>query len=575
MSIIKKPISLLPLLTEVISQSAKKAALLQVLRQAEHHYTDWDNPYIVVVGRAKYPELTQMTAKEWWNTQDTQRLPERFGGGEVDYSFKTAATGAYQIIKDTLHDIIYKFDLADEDDIMTKEKQDELGWGLVKRLPGDWDNLPDQLTHEIVDQLANLWASLPYILHFGDCNSKFGANNIDKAHCFKKINGWYTKALGVEPEDVEDVEVIVTKDTYGPTNPEDILQSIDVMEKGDKGVLVTIIQTLLLYDYEIDLGEGGIDGVFQQDTQDAVLEFQRRFGLKPDGIIGPCTFYALEEGKVGYCCKSGGCKKEYCKDSNWCKWQRKTKENIVKTDKTDKTDEEEGIDKCNVKYDIGDVSEITPKAPCPELQLEQIPNSSNAWRSGQPTAEELVWIIETYGIKHIVRMNGDKPNDKSARCGGCLTTKNEEEIAEYFDVEWYGDTEHLSGGSFYSSHGKGKPGKGRNIPGGSVPKVVELIAQGNVLVHCRNGADRTGQMVGAFLSDNGWGTPEEIWDYATGFNHWGGEGGSVCKPGGNWGYIKYMEAFLPLRDWCEGGDEWRKNCPSCDPDYIENYENSW
>ena len=574
MNVIKKSISLLPLLTEVISQSAKKAALLETLRKAEHIPANWDNPYIVIVGHANYPELTQMTAGEWRYSQLNEKLPERFGGGVMAYpdwvskadskgpnakNNPTNATGAYQIIYNTLGGSIDK-GYVNEDDIMTKEKQDEIAWSLVKEVSGvDWDDLPDQLTHEIVNKLARVWASLPAVLSHGDCKSRYSK---DKAKCFKTINQYYTKALGIEPEEEE---IIVKKDTYGPTNIDDIMQSEDILEWGDKGQLVTMIQRMLLYDYNIDLGESGVDGVFLKATHDALLEFQRKFGLKPDGLVGPCTFDALSEGSVRYCCKSGACQEDYCKDSEWCAWQRKRKEEIDKTDKTDKTDKSDDID----------IEEIVAGAPCEGLQLERIPNAPNAWRSGQPTAEELVWIIETYDIKHIVRMNGDKGNDKSAKCGGTLTTKEEEAIADEYGVTWYGDTKTpQTGGSFYSSHGKGRAGEGRNIPGGTVPPVIKLIAQGNVLVHCRNGADRTGQMVGGYLSSIDWGTPEDIWDYAIEFNHWGGPGGSVCKPGGNWGYIKYMESFLPLRDWCEG-EEWRKDCPSCDPDYIKKYENSW
>lgn len=548
----KKSINLLPLLTEVVSQSAKKAALLQTLRQAEHKSANWPNPYVVIVGHANYPELTQMTAGEWRYSQLNEKLPERFGGGVMDYpdwvsqskSKPTNATGAYQIIYKTLGGLM-DGGYVNEDDIMTKEKQDELAWDLVNQIGGvDWNNLPDQLTHEIVDKLARVWASLPGVISHGDCTSKYGK---DTAKCFKIINEYYTEALGIEPEDVE---VVVKKDEYGPKNTEDIMMSKDIIEKGDKGKLVSFIQNILLNDYNIDLGENGIDGNFQQETHEAILTFQRQFGLKPDGIVGPCTLDTLLEGRVRYCCKSGACKKDYCKDSDWCAWQRGMKNKLNTTEKK--------VDRKN----YSDIEDIIPEAPCSSLQLAQIPNAPNAWRSGQPTAEELVWIIETYNIEHIVRMNGDSVSDKSARCGGTLTTKEEEEIAEYYGVKWYGNTTHTSGGSFYSSHGKGKPGEGRNITGGSVPPIVDLIGEGNVLVHCRNGADRTGQMVGAFLSDNGWGTPEQIWDYAIKFNNWGGSSGHICEPGGNWGYIKYMEAFYPLRDWCQA-DENRSSCSSC------------
>ena len=219
MNVTGKHISLLPLLTEVVSKSAKKAALLQTLRQAEHKSANWPNPYVVIVGHANYPELTQMTAGEWRYSQLNEKLPERFGGGVMDYpdwvsqskSKPTNATGAYQIIYKTLGGLM-DGGYVNEDDIMTKEKQDELAWDLVNQIGGvDWDNLPDQLTHEIVDKLARVWASLPGVISHGDCTSKYGK---DTAKCFKIINGYYTKALGIEPEDEE--EIIVKKDTYGP-----------------------------------------------------------------------------------------------------------------------------------------------------------------------------------------------------------------------------------------------------------------------------------------------------------------------------------------------------------------------
>ena len=213
----KKSINLLPLLTEVVSQSAKKAALLQTLRQAEHKSGNWNNPYVIIVGHGNYPELTQMTAGEWRYSQLNEKLPERFGGGEMDYPAwvskskdkPTNATGAYQIIYDTLGGLM-DGGYVNEDDVMTPEKQDELAWVLVNQIGGvDWDNLPDQLTHEIVEKLARVWASLPAVLSRGDCTSRYSK---DKAKCFDVINGYYTKSLGVEPEEKE---TIVKKDVYG------------------------------------------------------------------------------------------------------------------------------------------------------------------------------------------------------------------------------------------------------------------------------------------------------------------------------------------------------------------------
>lgn len=57
------------------------------------------------------------------------------------------------------------------------------------------------------------------------------------------------------------------------------------------------IQSLLK---KIGLGPGPIDGIFGPLTQQAVIQFQRKFGLVPDGIIGLNTFRLMESFLRGY-----------------------------------------------------------------------------------------------------------------------------------------------------------------------------------------------------------------------------------------------------------------------------------
>ncbi|MGI6150524.1 MAG: M14 family metallopeptidase [Christensenellales bacterium] len=45
---------------------------------------------------------------------------------------------------------------------------------------------------------------------------------------------------------------------------------------------------------------GPIDGIFGAQTQSAVQRFQRRFGLVPDGIVGPATWRVMERFLLGY-----------------------------------------------------------------------------------------------------------------------------------------------------------------------------------------------------------------------------------------------------------------------------------
>ena len=524
MNFTKKSLDLLPLLTEVVSQSAKKAALLQVIRQAEHKSANWGNPYVILVGHENVPELTQMTAKEWQESQLTEKLPERLGGRELDYPdwAGTNATGAYQIIYKTLKGILGT--LVNEDDVMTKEKQDEIGWGLVKMIGGvDWDNLPDQLTHKIVDKLAGVWASLPGMLTHGDCNSKYGANNIDKAKCFDTINGYYTKALGIEQVDVVDIP---KKDVYGPVNIDDIMLSKDVMEKGDKGKLVAFVQTMLVSDYNLTLGD--VDGVFKRETHEAVLKFQRQFELKADGVVGPCTLDTLLEGNVRYCCKSGACKKDYCKDSDWCAWQKNYKK-VVST-KDSKVERKSNVEGCGT---------IVSKLPS---KFEEVPGGGNNFRTNQPSLGQLGYVLEKYPeIQTVVRMNAEE--------GTGVTVEAERECVESSGRKfvWVNAHEGYISGEGYTQ---------------SMDKVLPYLEEGNTLIHCTAGKDRTGFMVARYLKDINYNnlSDEELYQYTVDFNSWDKKG-YICN---GTAYSKYMEGFYTIESWCNFDVENRLNkCKIC------------
>ena len=67
---------------------------------------------------------------------------------------------------------------------------------------------------------------------------------------------------------------------------------------GDRGGDVTKIQQRLKQYGYLD---GAADGIFGQETYDAVVWFQRKNGLKADGVVGPATAAAL-----GISLESGG-----------------------------------------------------------------------------------------------------------------------------------------------------------------------------------------------------------------------------------------------------------------------------
>lgn len=61
---------------------------------------------------------------------------------------------------------------------------------------------------------------------------------------------------------------------------------------GARGDEVKLIQTAL-YTMGYSLGPEGVDGIFGQHTQAAVMQFQQDHGLTVDGIVGPQTAQAL------------------------------------------------------------------------------------------------------------------------------------------------------------------------------------------------------------------------------------------------------------------------------------------
>ena len=69
------------------------------------------------------------------------------------------------------------------------------------------------------------------------------------------------------------------------------------LRRGDAGPYVTLAQTELIQ-RGYDLGSWGADGKFGAATEKAVMLFQRDWGLKVDGIIGPNTWAMLDSTTV-------------------------------------------------------------------------------------------------------------------------------------------------------------------------------------------------------------------------------------------------------------------------------------
>jgi peptidoglycan hydrolase-like protein with peptidoglycan-binding domain len=64
------------------------------------------------------------------------------------------------------------------------------------------------------------------------------------------------------------------------------------------GAAVKEVQCLLYYrGHGAELGPGGIDGQFGNDTKAAVVNFQYCMGISHDGGVGPQTWPALRSSK--------------------------------------------------------------------------------------------------------------------------------------------------------------------------------------------------------------------------------------------------------------------------------------
>lgn len=64
------------------------------------------------------------------------------------------------------------------------------------------------------------------------------------------------------------------------------------LKMGSRGPEVNVLQTFLK---QFGYDPGPIDGIFGSQTRDAVISFQRDYGLLPDGIAGPQTWTAIDK----------------------------------------------------------------------------------------------------------------------------------------------------------------------------------------------------------------------------------------------------------------------------------------
>lgn len=90
-------------------------------------------------------------------------------------------------------------------------------------------------------------------------------------------------------------------DSEGLTIEEVTQEFPEVLSRGSTGIGVENLQYYINYlsDYYPTIPEVSQDGIFGEDTENAVIEMQRTFGLVPDGVVGELTWQRMYNAYLG------------------------------------------------------------------------------------------------------------------------------------------------------------------------------------------------------------------------------------------------------------------------------------
>lgn len=181
---------------------------------------------------------------------------------------------------------------------------------------------------------------------------------------------------------------------------------------------------------------------------------------------------------------------------------------------------------------------LDPEVEDPELSktfnIHLIPDGKNNYRSAQLTMDEYPAFVKKYGIKNIVRMNGDGNDSKHRSSYPETTIAEEKSMCEKLGCNF----------QFINSHEGYQYGKGYV---GSINKILPVLQKGNTLIHCAHGSDRTGYIVAAHLQRSGLMTnKDDLWKYTTQYNSWQQKMDNRNFFGS--GYDKYADGFYPIEE---------------------------
>ena len=178
--------------------------------------------------------------------------------------------------------------------------------------------------------------------------------------------------------------------------------------------------------------------------------------------------------------------------------------------------------------------EVEDKELSDKFNFHLIPDGKNNYRSAQFTKEELPYVIKKYGIKNIIRLNGDGTDSQHKSSYGQTPKSEEEKICNELGCKFH----------FVNAHSGYNSGEGYI---GSISQVIPILNEGNTLIHCAHGADRTGYLVASYLQkENIMTNKDDLWAYTTQYNGWQNMMNKDRFFGS--GYDKYADGFYPINE---------------------------
>ena len=186
---------------------------------------------------------------------------------------------------------------------------------------------------------------------------------------------------------------------------------------------------------------------------------------------------------------------------------------------------DDNIDQSILPLEKGsDPEKLDPKIS-KEFNLHLIPDGKDTnYRSAQLPMKHMKNMYIKYGIKRVIRLNGDGKDAKHHLLNKAVTIEEEKALCKEIGCEFY---------------------KLSSVK--DQAKVNQLLSQGNTLIHCAHGADRTGGNVGGYLYDtkvnSALNTTDAIWKYTTQYNNWNSMAKNRPKKFADGGYLTQAQKF--------------------------------